>query len=256
MSQVSKYTGSHENAMNSYALLETNPNDPSAEANPEENKVRVLIEKKSAINLLEAFSVALKHYLRGEDGIYYKDLYYLVKHLDPYALPRGVPTAMDNTDSPMSPPESCDASTQDTVRTDVQEKPASSRDSSLRRFRAGESITPRAASEPLLPFSVHLDHEAASHNPRGIHIHVQSMVSLAQVNSRTPLAISEEIHLQPSRLPPKYPYFDSFPFYLVVGLLTRKSKIEEAKKAKFRAELFGKIISENLPLEITIYLVR
>ena len=31
-----------------------------------------MVEKKSAINLLEAFAVAVKHYLRGEDGIYYK----------------------------------------------------------------------------------------------------------------------------------------------------------------------------------------
>ena len=41
---------------------------------PEENetlKARSLIEKKSVINLLEAFAVAVKHYLRGEDGIYY-----------------------------------------------------------------------------------------------------------------------------------------------------------------------------------------
>jgi len=38
-------------------------------------KARSLIEKKSAINLLEAFAVAIKHYLRGEDGIYYKYVY-------------------------------------------------------------------------------------------------------------------------------------------------------------------------------------
>jgi hypothetical protein len=34
----------------------------------EEVKTRVLIEKKTAINLLEAFAVAVKHYLRGEEG--------------------------------------------------------------------------------------------------------------------------------------------------------------------------------------------
>ena len=38
-------------------------------ADDEEIKVRVLFEKKTAINLLEAFAVAVKHYLRGEDGI-------------------------------------------------------------------------------------------------------------------------------------------------------------------------------------------
>lgn len=35
----------------------------------EEIKVRVLIEKKSVLNLIDAFCVAVKHYLRGEEGI-------------------------------------------------------------------------------------------------------------------------------------------------------------------------------------------
>ena len=38
----------------------------------EEQAARSMIEKKSVINLLEAFAVSLKHYLRGEDGIIYK----------------------------------------------------------------------------------------------------------------------------------------------------------------------------------------
>lgn len=38
----------------------------------DEAKCRILVEKKSVINLIEAFSVAIKHYLRGEDGIYYR----------------------------------------------------------------------------------------------------------------------------------------------------------------------------------------
>ncbi|KAF8760739.1 Bestrophin, RFP-TM, chloride channel [Rhizoctonia solani] len=50
-------------------------------------RARVLIEKRTTINLIEAFSIAVKHYLRGEDGIYYEDLYKLVKFLPAYALP-------------------------------------------------------------------------------------------------------------------------------------------------------------------------
>ncbi|KAG2353035.1 Bestrophin, RFP-TM, chloride channel-domain-containing protein, partial [Suillus spraguei] len=46
---------------------------PSAQAltdqQQEEYKAKTLIEKKSAVNLLEAFAVAVKHYLRDEDGI-------------------------------------------------------------------------------------------------------------------------------------------------------------------------------------------
>lgn len=33
-----------------------------------------MIEKRTIINLIEAFAVASKHYLRGEGGIYYEDV--------------------------------------------------------------------------------------------------------------------------------------------------------------------------------------
>jgi hypothetical protein len=35
----------------------------------EEKRVRVLIEKKTVLNLVDAFCVAVKHYLRGESGM-------------------------------------------------------------------------------------------------------------------------------------------------------------------------------------------
>lgn len=47
-------------------------NQPAEGQSDDEAKARSLIEKKSAINLIEAFSVSIKHYLRGEDGIYYR----------------------------------------------------------------------------------------------------------------------------------------------------------------------------------------
>jgi hypothetical protein len=35
---------------------------------PEEKAMRVLIEKKTVLNLIDAFCVSVKHYLRGEEG--------------------------------------------------------------------------------------------------------------------------------------------------------------------------------------------
>jgi putative membrane protein len=35
-----------------------------------EKKARVLVEKKTVLNLIDAFGVAVKHYLRGEEGKY------------------------------------------------------------------------------------------------------------------------------------------------------------------------------------------
>ncbi|EDR02103.1 uncharacterized protein LACBIDRAFT_309998 [Laccaria bicolor S238N-H82] len=47
--------------------------------------VQSIIEKKSMINLIQAFSVSAKHFLRGEQGIYYEDLYPLICFLPRYS---------------------------------------------------------------------------------------------------------------------------------------------------------------------------
>ncbi|KAF9066766.1 Bestrophin, RFP-TM, chloride channel-domain-containing protein, partial [Rhodocollybia butyracea] len=50
---------------------------------PEQELLQVMTEKVMALQLLEAFSVALKHHIRGEPGLYYSDLYDLVRPLHP-----------------------------------------------------------------------------------------------------------------------------------------------------------------------------
>lgn len=55
-------------------------NDKDHEPTPEEIRL-VLAEKKAALGLIEGFAVALKHHLRGEIGLYYEDLYYLLVRL-------------------------------------------------------------------------------------------------------------------------------------------------------------------------------
>jgi len=44
-----------------------------------------VIEKKSMINLVLAFAVSVKHFLRDEPGVYYEDLYPLISFLPRYA---------------------------------------------------------------------------------------------------------------------------------------------------------------------------
>ena len=47
----------------------------------QETVARDILANRSAINLLLAFAVALKHHLREERGTYYDDLYPLISHL-------------------------------------------------------------------------------------------------------------------------------------------------------------------------------
>ncbi|KAA1064728.1 hypothetical protein PGT21_012779 [Puccinia graminis f. sp. tritici] len=57
----------------------------------ETEKLRGIIEKKTFINLIEGFAVSLKHYLRGEHGIFYEDLYHLACYLPKYHFPASLP---------------------------------------------------------------------------------------------------------------------------------------------------------------------
>ncbi|KAG1769388.1 Bestrophin, RFP-TM, chloride channel-domain-containing protein [Suillus occidentalis] len=66
----------------------------SSSSETEQGNARSLIEKKTVVNLLEAYAVSVKHYLRGEDGINYEDLYPLVSFLSlrSYSLPTIIPS--------------------------------------------------------------------------------------------------------------------------------------------------------------------
>lgn len=58
-----------------------------------------LLEKRTYINLVQAFSVAAKHYIRGESGLYYADLYHLVAPLPRYSFPSSIEErAFDDAD--------------------------------------------------------------------------------------------------------------------------------------------------------------
>ncbi|KAK4054155.1 hypothetical protein OIV83_001180 [Microbotryomycetes sp. JL201] len=59
------------------------PNKPPSE----DEQRRALVEKKSVINLVTAFSIATQHYCRGEAGVWYEDLYPLVAYLPRFRLP-------------------------------------------------------------------------------------------------------------------------------------------------------------------------
>jgi ion channel-forming bestrophin family protein len=63
-----------------------------------------------------------------------------------------------------------------------------------------------------------------------------------------------DVDLMPSRNPPKWAMFDIFPFSLLVNLLTDQGKQVQGKKAARRRAKRG-VMSHNIPLEITLYLV-
>ena len=139
--------------------------------------------------------MSLKHYLRGEEGILYEDLYHLVKYLPAYSLPTAI--------APQHPRQSVESPTL--------------------------SIPPTSPGK-------------------------------ASGGSQLQMGHSEPIHLLPAHSPPKWTVFDVFPFSLLVKSLTKRGKdVGGRKAARLRARMGrgtgGRVVSQNVPLEITLYLV-
>jgi ion channel-forming bestrophin family protein len=220
-------------------------------------KARVLIEKKTVINLLEAFSVAVKHYLRGEDGIYYTDLYYLVKYLPAYALPAGMPSSLDNRE-----PFSLDGAV-------TEEKEKSTRFASSTGMQQGpQGLAQRPLAGTTSMSAQHLPLSSPSTGPP----HAAFLPPLPQIQTQTPhtlmsttrasqrdprgsLALGDDGFLLPARDPPKWYILDLFPFSVVEALTKRGIELKGRMAAKVRAKRRGREVSHNLPLEISLYLV-
>ncbi|KAG6918810.1 hypothetical protein DXG01_011562 [Tephrocybe rancida] len=207
------------------------PDQPAtAKATKDEMAARSLVERKSAINLLEAYAVSLKHYLRGEDGIYYQDLYYLVKFLPAYALPPSIPSAID-----LRPPHLPDA---------APDVPSPNTTSSFLYQRSYSS----APSLPL-PATSATSRKTSFLTP----IREHSRVTINK--EKIILQRADEGHLLPARRPPKYHIIDLFPFSLAVRFLTRRgAELKGKTAARLRAKMRKNTVSHNLPLEISLYL--
>ncbi|KAG2117571.1 Bestrophin, RFP-TM, chloride channel-domain-containing protein [Suillus cothurnatus] len=133
---------------------------------------------------LHHFAIAVKHYLRGEDGIYYEDLYHLVKFLPVYALPPTIPSVVDLNRTSMN-----------------DDVPASPRSEHFH----GSGHTRRAPAPDQLPFPT-----------------VAPTPSLRMLLSDgRPQKGSDDIRLAPAMNPPKYSLLDVFPFSLLVGVLAK-----------------------------------
>ncbi|KAF8064457.1 Bestrophin, RFP-TM, chloride channel-domain-containing protein [Lyophyllum atratum] len=209
------------------------PDQPATvEITADEMASRSMIEKKTVINLLEAYAISLKHYLRGEEGIYYQDLYHLIKFLPPYALPAGIPPESDLRSQEFM---NGVASPENPVL------PASPSSNSSLHQRSHTSFT------ELLPAPVTSPASRTTTFPK--------RPARPPHQTKTTLSQGNEKFLLPARMPPKYHIFDLFPFSLFVKWLTKRGReMKGMKAAKLRAKMRQNAVTHNLPLEISLYL--
>lgn len=240
------------------------PEDEKEHRSDDERRSRSLVEKRTVINLIEAFSVAVKHYLRGEEGITYVDLYHLVKFLPSYAFPAGViPTESEHA-----------ANLERTASYRRAELEKKSQESTLQDGgRPSISIdpptpgvggaygptTPTDATQRVsyggLPLPVTTEKSKPNIRTRtGRSFSVTSGGPISPRSGQFATKSDKDAVLLPASMPPKNSIFDVFPLSLFVKCLWRKGReIKGKKAAKMRAKHV--VVTRNVPLEISMYLV-
>jgi putative membrane protein len=184
-----------------------------------------------------------------------RDLYYLVKFLPAYALPAGKPSNVEFTHP------------NDSIPMDSHMQSLGLQDGSPERDSSHYKRPFSASAPDLLPppvtsptnFSTKkttfLEPNPGSNN----HPHSASARGREirfREKEQVILSPSDEKFLFPAYMPPKYHFFDLFPFSLLVGTLTARGKDVKGKKAaKIRARMRKNAISHNLPHEISLYIV-
>ncbi|KAF9041949.1 UPF0187-domain-containing protein [Hymenopellis radicata] len=214
------------------------PNDRlPRDGKPRQTNLESIIEKKTMINLIQAFSVAIKHFLRGEDGVYYQDLYPLIS-----VLPRYSSCSKDHIDMlPLWQASEDGEHPYDHALHSVRSAPEASKD---------EGSASGTNSPAPTTTSSWFGSKRMSRLPRAKTFDPEK--ALADIQVHRPL--------KPARNPPSSSLFDYIPFLLVFKWMWKKATGVKASvlNGSNRNALGHKIQSStsdsNVPLEITIYL--
>jgi putative membrane protein len=188
--------------------------------------LKAVIEKRTMVNLIQAFSVSLKHLLRGEPGIYYEDLYPLINFLPRYAA---LPSPGQAT-----PEVTVDAATSEKVAGTLDQKKhsADTQDGTLPLWwTSPDTKLPAARKEK----------KQKRFDPESALPHVEA-----------------EIPLRPARNPPKDDFFYYFPIFLPLRWIAKalSSRIRTAiQDGGDERTVSGKRkrpsqVESNVPLEI------
>jgi ion channel-forming bestrophin family protein len=181
-----------------------------------------MLEKRTMIGLIQAYSVAMKHFLRGETGIFYEDLFPLIAF-----LPRYVANPSQSYVCATKPYSGESTSTTSPKGPDTDQLPL--------WFQA----------EPSKPFKQRPLARAKTFEPEKV---------LPTINADAPL--------RPARNPPQTTIWDYLPFLIpfrwLAKVMSRRVRGAIAASGEDRG-ISGKVkkpvkVESNVPLEITLFL--
>ncbi|KAJ6484402.1 UPF0187-domain-containing protein [Mycena vitilis] len=216
------------------------PTERTDKAQVKMTTVQSIIEKKSMINLVQAFSVSVKHFLRGEPGVYYEDLFGLIS-----LLPRYANTVGPKTDADMLPLWAASEDAEHPLHTARPPPPSRSATADLRTAVSSVADEDHKSEHTQGSWLRSLSGRRATSRANS----VDPEKALADIQSHRPL--------KPARNPPPVSFLDYFPFLRIFAIFTKCCRRKD--KARTPRDALGRKIKpsfteSNVPLEITIYL--
>jgi ion channel-forming bestrophin family protein len=220
----------------------------------EEQRPHALMEKKTFLNLIAAFAVATKHCLPQEDGIYYTDLYHLVKFLPAYSIPAGIMEDSSQhgmvVNDPSSPTR--EAERQRAVQAQGLPQPVTVRQRAPMPNSLTADFNPNMYAPPM-PSPLYIaapGHPSFAQQQQQQQQQASNGLANAELLSR-----EDEVYLIPAYKPPRWAILQVWPFSLLRGRrIVPASKATGDRAKKIRAKIQNKATSHNLPLEISLYL--
>src|SRR6266404_4628447 len=156
-------------------------------------------------------------------GIFYEDLYHTTKFLPTYALPAGMPSNVDLATELASPKAMAFRHQQTAMQRTSSADPRRGSFSGGVNHRPppglGADSIPASKSDTHLPFPATSPGEAEE---KSDFVGPSSLQGEANGRRAKQSLAEGDGALLPSRIPPKYSYFDIFPFSLLVKLLVSR----------------------------------
>ncbi|KAH9941269.1 Bestrophin, RFP-TM, chloride channel-domain-containing protein [Epithele typhae] len=212
------------------------------------SQLEIVIEKKSMVNLIQAYSVSVKHMLRGEAGVYYEDLYPLICFLPRYATHNSDNATVEDM-LPMWKASEMDNNKHQAAHTVTTSRPMSPEGGTTRTSNSERSKEVGDISEDQI-----------YHSLRGRQLRKPKKFDPEQVLP----AVYSEHPLKPARNPPKESLFDYLPFLRIFKLMfkpcrrTKSAPVLPTSSGPTRTLTGKKIrpeaVDSNVPLEISLFL--
>lgn len=203
-----------------------------------------IIEKKSMVNLVQAYAVSVKHYLRGESGAYYQDLYPLISFLPRYSSHGG------QTEADMLP--LWHASEDGEHPYDHTQSAPASRSQSPTGMGTVTGTTTTLSYDGTRPTQSRKGSWFSSLGSKERnHDYVDPEKVLPTVQVHRPL--------KPARNPPSSDIFDYIPFLRIFKILARPFKKFQNDREVAKRSLMGRkrkpeLGDSNVPMEIILFL--